>query len=59
MEISDVKIAIVAILLMVIALTAGAYLADAITETLVIGLASTGIAAAAGLAGYEVGKRGD
>lgn len=57
-EISDVKIAIVAILLMVIALTIGAYLADAITETLVIGLASTGIAAAAGLAGYEVGKQG-
>ena len=57
MEISDTKIAIGAIVILITILTAAAYLAGATSETLVIGLASTGIAAVAGLAGYDMGKK--
>jgi hypothetical protein len=56
MEISDTKIATAAIVTIVAVLTTAAYLAGAISETVVIGLASTGIAAVAGLAGVEIGK---
>ena len=58
MEISETKIAIVAIVVIIAILTAAAYLAGATSETLVIGLASTGVAAVAGLAGVEMGKKG-
>lgn len=57
MEISDTKIAIGAIIILVAVLTVAAYLSGSVTETLVIGLASTGIAAVAGLAGYDMGKK--
>lgn len=57
MEISDIKIAIGAVVLIVSILTVATYLAGAISETLAIGLASTGIAAVAGLAGFEAGKQ--
>jgi hypothetical protein len=57
MEISDTKIAIGAIVALITILTATAYLAGVTSETLVIGLASTGIAAVAGLAGYDMGKK--
>jgi len=57
MEISDTKIAIGAVVTIVTILTTAAYLAGSTSETLVIGLASTSIAAVAGLAGFEMGKR--
>jgi len=56
MELTDIKIAIGAIVLIVLVLTVAAYLAGAISETLTLGLASAAIAAVAGLAGVEVGK---
>lgn len=57
MEISDIKIAIGAVVTIIMILTTSAYLASAISETMVIGLASTSIAAIAGLAGFEMGKK--
>jgi len=56
MEISDTKIAIGSIVILSTVLTASAYMSGAVSETLIIGLASTGIAAIAGLAGYDMGK---
>lgn len=56
MEINDIKIAIGAIVVIISILTIAAYLAGVVSETLAIGLASTGIAAVAGLAGFEMGK---
>lgn len=57
MEINDIKIAIGAIVMIIAILTAATYLAGAVSETLAIGLASTGIAAVAGLAGFDMGKK--
>jgi hypothetical protein len=57
MEINDIKIAIGAIVVIISILTIAAYLAGVVSETLAIGLASTGIAAVAGLAGFEMGKK--
>lgn len=57
MEMTDTKVAIGAIVVIVSALTAAAYLAGSVSETLVLGLASTGVAAVAGLAGVELGKK--
>jgi len=57
MELSDTKIAIGAIVTIVAILTGAAYLAGVVTETMVIALASTSIAGAAGLAGFEMGKQ--
>lgn len=56
MEISDTKIAIGAIVIIVAILTVAAYLAGAISETLALGLATGAIGAVAGLAGVELGK---
>lgn len=57
MEISDIKIAIGAIILIVGMLIGAAYLAGVVSETMVIALASTAIAGAAGLAGFEAGSQ--
>lgn len=56
MEITDTKIAIGAIVILETVLIVPAYLSGAISETLVIGLASAGIAAIAGLAGFDMGR---
>lgn len=56
MEISDTKIAITAIVIIVAMLTAAAYMAGVMSETLALGLATGAIGAAAGLAGVEIGK---
>lgn len=57
MEINDTKVAISAVVIMVTVLVVAAYLAGVISETVVLGLASTGIAAVAGLVGVEIGKK--
>jgi len=57
MEITDTKIAIGAIIILTTVLTVASYLSGVVSETLVIGLASTGIAAVAGLAGFDMGKK--
>lgn len=57
MEITDTKIAIVAIVVIVSILTTAAYLAGVISETLALGLATGAIGAVAGLAGVEIGKK--
>jgi hypothetical protein len=57
MEITDTKIAIGAIVIIVAILTVAAYLAGVISETLALGLATGAIGAVAGLAGVEIGKK--
>ena len=57
MDLSDIKIAICAIIILIGTLTIAAYLSGSVTETLIIGLASTGIAAIAGLAGFDMGRK--
>lgn len=56
MEISDTKIAITAVIIIITVLTAAAYLSGVVSETLALGLASAGIGAIAGLAGFDMGK---
>ena len=56
MEITDTKIAIGSIVVIMAILTTAAYLSGTTSETLVLGLASAGIGAIAGLAGVEIGK---
>ncbi len=53
---SDNKTAIVTILLITTVLATTSYLSGVASETLIMGLSSAGIAAVAGLSGYEVGK---
>ena len=57
MEITDTKTAIGAIVTIVAMLTAAAYMAGVMSETLALGLATGAIGAAAGLAGVEIGKK--
>lgn len=56
MEITDTKIAIGAIVIIVSVLTTAAYMAGVVSETLALGLATGAIGAVAGLAGVEIGK---
>jgi len=55
--ISDTKIAIGAIVALEAMLIAAAYLGGNISDTAIMGLASAGIGAIAGLAGFDMGKQ--
>lgn len=56
-EISDIQVAIVAIMAITSSLALVSHLAGVSTDGMITGLAGTAIAAISGMAGYNVGKR--
>ena len=57
MELSDIQVAIAAIMGIASVLAITSYLAGVSTDAMLTGLGGTAIAAISGLTGYEAGKR--